>query len=319
MELTESAVADLEALRGRLTGYCYRLLGSAVDAEDAVQETLIRAATSWDRFDDTRASVTTWVHRIATNVCIDMLRSAKRRSLLIDPIEVGQSGPGLGARLPRSYWVEPIPAGRLSGADDPADVAVARESIRLAFVAALQYLPPRQRAVLLLRDVLSYSAQDVADILGTSVPSVTSALQRARVTLAQRRPEPSDLADPEDQTQRELLARYVAAFESHDVAELTAVLHDDAVASMPPFAWRLEGGRAIAALAAFSDACVGARLLPCEINGAPGFGQYRPDQSNVCRPFALVAVDIADARIHRIVTFIGTASRFPEFGLPARL
>jgi RNA polymerase sigma-70 factor (TIGR02960 family) len=319
MELSRPVVDDLEALRTRLIGYCYRLLGSAADAEDAAQEALIRAATNWDRFDESRAGISTWVHRIATNVCLDMLRGAKRRELLIDVASVEHSGPGPGDRLPAYVWVEPMPGGRLIDAQDPADVAVARESVRLAFIAALQYLPPRQRAVLVLRDVLNFTAQECATILGTTVPSVTSALQRARSTLGERRREPSDLAEPLDPHQLKLLARYVAAFESHDVVELTAVLRQDAVASMPPFRWRLDGGPVIAAVAAASESCVGARLIPCDINGGPGFGQYRLDETNVSRPFALVAVDLMDGQIYRVVTFLGTANRFSEFGLPTRL
>ncbi|CNE70170.1 alternative RNA polymerase sigma factor SigG [Mycobacterium tuberculosis] len=307
------AVEELEALRGPLTGYCYRLLGSAADADDAVQETLIRASSRWGQYDPGRARLSTWVHRIATNICIDMLRAAKRRALVMD---VGSAGPELGAPLPPELWVEPMPDSRLLDEQDPGEVALRRESVRLAFIAALQRLAPRQRAVLVLRDVLVFSARETAEILGTSVPAVNSALQRARATLDADRPDPADVYDPEDAGQRDLLRRYVAAFESHDVAGLTAVLREDAVASMPPFLWRLEGARKIAATAGASDSCAGARLVPCRINGAPGFGQYRPGDDGALHPFALVAVDIRDGLIARMVTFLGTQDRFAEFGLP---
>ncbi len=308
-----SDIAEIEALRRPLTGYCYRILGSATDADDAVQETLIRVVTKWSQFDESRSRLTTWAHRIATNVCLDMLRAGRRRALLVDAATTGE----LGDPLPADRWIEPMPDGRIL--PDPADTAVARESVRLAFVAALQWLPPRQRAVLVLRDVLAFSTQETAEILETSVPSVTSAVQRARATLAARSPHPYDLDEPDDPEQRELLRRYVAAFESHDVAELTAVLRADAVTGMPPFAWRIDGGPRIAGLVAASDSCAGARLLPCRINGSAGFGQYRPSGDGTFQAFALVAVDLRDGLIGRMITFLGTADRFAEFGLPTRL
>ncbi|MFC4049789.1 RNA polymerase subunit sigma-70 [Actinomadura syzygii] len=310
------AIEDLEALRLPLTGYCYRLLGSSADTDDAVQETLIRASAKRQQYDPGKAALSTWVHRIATNVCIDMLRAAKRRALVMS---AESYGPDLGAPLPPEMWVEPIPDSRVLADQDPGEVVVGRESVRLAFIAALQHLAPRQRAVLVLRDVLVFSAQETAEILQTTVPAVNSALQRARATLAANRPDPFDVYDPEDAAQRDLLHRYVAAFESHDVAELTAVMREDAVTSMPPFRWRLDGGPKIAAITADSDSCAGARLVPCGINGGPGFGQYRPGDDGVLRPFALVSVDLRDGRIARLVTFLGTEHRFTEFGLPEML
>jgi RNA polymerase sigma-70 factor (ECF subfamily) len=198
-------------------------------------------------------------------------------------------------------------------------VVLERESVRLAFVAALQHLAPRQRAVLVLRDVLAFTAQETAQILDTTLPAVNSALQRARASLEANRPDPFDLYDPEDAGQRDLLRRYVAAFESHDIAGLTAVLREDAVALMPPFQWRLEGAQKIAAVTGASDSCAGARLVPCHINGAPGFGQYRPSDDGDLRPFALVSVDIRGGQITELVTFLGTQHRFAEFGLPESL
>ncbi|WP_345216537.1 sigma-70 family RNA polymerase sigma factor [Georgenia halophila] len=308
------SVDDLEALRGPLTGYCYRMLGAAADTDDAVQETVIRAHRSLDRFDPSRARLSTWVHAIATNVCLDMLRGASRRALLMDvPPAVGGD---IGAPLPPDRWVEPMPDSRLLGAADPGDVVVRRETVRLAFVAALQHLPPRQRAVLILRDVLAYSAHECADILETSIPAVNSALQRARGTLEAVRPAPADVLDPDDEQQQELLRRYVAAFEAHDVDRLAMLLREDAITSMPPFMWWLQGPERIASLMAASDACSQDRLLPTAINGSPGLAQYRPDQDGSLRPFALVLLELREGRVAHTVTFLGSAGRFAEFGLP---
>ncbi|HTU76392.1 MAG TPA: RNA polymerase subunit sigma-70 [Trebonia sp.] len=312
-------IEELEALRGPLTGYCYRLLGSSADTDDAVQETLIRASSRLDQYDPSRGRLSTWVHGIATNVCIDMLRSAKRRVLVVSLDEAVAPGDGLGTPLPPDRWLEPMPDARLITAQDPGEVVLERESVRLAFVVALQCLAPRQRAVLVLRDVLAFTAQETAQILGVTVASVNSALQRARASLAAQRPDPLDIADSQDVEHRELLHRYVTAFEAHDIAGLKAILREDAVASMPPFAWRLTGAEAIAEVVGASDSCAGARLVPCRMNGAHGFGQYRPGDDNVLRPFALVAVQIQGRRITQIVTFLGTQDRFHEFGLPDSL
>jgi RNA polymerase sigma-70 factor (ECF subfamily) len=312
---------DLDALRRPLTGYCYRILGGAADADDAVQESLIRAAAALDRFDPSRAKLTTWVHRIATNVCIDMLRSSSRRALAVDlgpPVD----RPDLGAAHPVEHFVEPMPDGRVltaGGAADPADLVMARETVRLAFIAALQHLPPLQRVALVLRDVLAFSAQESAQILDSTVASVNSALQRARAGLEAHRPDPADLLDPSDRKQQDLLARYVAAFETHDMASLTSLLREDATSSMPPFAWWLAGRDRIVAVMAASDACAGDRLVTTTINGTPGFGQYRPDPDGRLLPFALVLVELRDGLIAHLVTFLGIQHRFTEFGLPAVL
>lgn len=310
-------IEELETLRVPLTGYCYRLLGSAADTDDAVQETIIRASSAADRYDPARGRLTTWVHRIATNVCLDMLRAAKRRALVADMGETTGNGDHFGAPCPE-LWVEPMPDGRLSDSD-PAAAAEQRESVRLAFIAALQHLAPRQRAVLVLRDVLGFSARETAEILESTVASVTSALQRGRATLERTRPEPSDQREPARREQRELLRRYVEAFENHDVAALTSVLREDAVTSMPPFRWRVDGAVEIAALMGDSDSCAGARLVPCLVNGEPGFGQYRPADDGPLRPFALIWVSVRGGRIGQQITFLGTADRFAEFGLPATL
>src|SRR5580692_2901607 len=306
-------------MRVPLAGFCYRLLGSSADTDDAVQETLIRASSRRDQYDPGRGRLTTWVHAIATNVCIDMLRSAKRRALVVDLGQATGQGDDPGTPLPPEVWLEPMPDSRMIAAQDPGEIVQERESVRLAFIAALQYLPPRQRAVLVLRDVLAFTAQETAGILDATVPSVNSALQRARALLGSRRPDPFAIGDPDDAAQRDLLRRYVTAFEAHDVEGLKAVLRADAVASMPPFGWRLAGAEAIAVAVGASEYCAGARLVPCRMNGAWGFGQYRPGDDDVLRPFALIAVEISGGRISRLVTFLGTQGRFREFGLPDSL
>lgn len=315
---TGVAVEELESLRAPLTRYCYRLLGSAADTDDAVQETLIRAARNADRYDPARARLTTWVHRIATNICIDMLRSAQRRALAVD-LGPASEGGDLGTPLPPERFVEPMPDRRLFGAADPGEVAVERETVRLAFIALLQRLTPRQRAALVLREILSFSARETAEILDTTVAAANSSLQRARVALETDRPEPTDVFDPADAGQRELLRRYVTAFESHDVAGLTALLREDAATSMPPFAWWIRGGARIAALIGDSEACAGDRLVPASVNGSAGFGQYRPDREGRLVPFALILVELRGGRVSETVTFLGSGERFAEFGLPDRL
>ncbi|WP_019928001.1 RNA polymerase subunit sigma-70 [Nocardia sp. BMG111209] len=304
----------LEALRVPLTGYCYRLLGSAADAEDAVQETLMRAYLRLDTFDPARSRLSTWLHAIATNICLDMLRGRTRRMLAWDGPSAADFDPG--AVLPADRWLEPMPDAALIAARDPAEVVAQRESVRLAFVAALQHLPPRQRAVLVLREVLAFTAAETADMLGVSATAVNSALQRARATLATVRTAPDEALDPADPADRDLIRRYVSAFETHDVAGLAALLCADAESGMPPLAWRLAGREAIVTVFAAADACVGDRLLEVAMNGSIGFGQYRRDETGVPRPFALLAVTVRAGRIARQVTYLGTADRFAEFGLP---
>ncbi|MFW6600154.1 RNA polymerase subunit sigma-70 [Propionibacteriaceae bacterium Y2011] len=318
--MTTPTVDDLERLRRPLTGYCYRMLGAAADTDDAVQETIIRASAHLHRFDPSRAALSTWVHRIATNICLDQLRAAKRRAVAVDLGPASPFGAALGDPLPAAGWVEPMPDVRTVTASDPATIVAERSSLRLAMIAALQALPPRQRAVLILRDVLAFSAKETAEVLDTSVASVNSALQRARATLAADPPDEGQLVDPTDAAQQQLLDAYVRAFESHDVAGLTDLLRDDARASMPPFAWWVRGGAGIAELMGSSDTCAGARLLPTMINGCAGFGQYRPAGDGRIVPFALVLLETERApdgvRISHVVTFLGTEHRFGEFGLP---
>jgi RNA polymerase sigma-70 factor (ECF subfamily) len=310
----------LERHRVELTGYCYRMLGSAFEAEDAVQETMIRAWRSFDRFEG-RSAVRSWLYRIATNVCLSMLGAPQRRARPMDLAPASTADAALGPALPENTWVEPMPDGRaVPTGGDPAEVAVARESIRLAFVAALQHLPPRQRAVLILREVLHWHADEVAELLDTSVASVNSALQRARATLAAKRDGAERPADPLDQDRQALLARYVEAFERYDLDALTSLLHEDASWSMPPYDLWLQTHDDIQRWCLGPGiGCRGSRLVPTMANGSPAFGQYKPDPNGGHAPWSLQVLEITDGRISGITFFLDTERYFPLFGLPLHL
>jgi RNA polymerase sigma-70 factor (ECF subfamily) len=309
----------LERFRVELMGYCYRMLGSPFEAEDAVQETLVRAWRSLDRFEENRAPLRTWLYTIATNVCLDMLRSAQRRARAMDFGPSASAGPDLGRPLAEGAWVQPIPDRRVLPAHgDPAELAVQRETIRLAFVAALQHLPPRQRAVLILREVLCWKADEVARLLDTTVASVTSALQRARATLGTVHAAPAGPFGPMNPAQQDLLTRYCDAFERYDVATLVSLLHEDATMSMPPFPWWLHGRAEIQrALLAAGRPCEGTRLVPTAANGSPAFAQYRPDDSGGYQPFALVILELSGDVITEMTTYLDAERLFPLFDLPA--
>jgi RNA polymerase sigma-70 factor (ECF subfamily) len=312
-----AAEEQLEQHRKELTAYCYRMLGSPFEAEDAVQETLVRAWKGLDRFEG-RAALRSWLYRIATNVCLDMLSGRERRAR---PMDLGPAREPVESSLntlPEVAWIEPIPDSSLAPEGDPAEVAVAHETIRLAFVAALQHLPPRQRAVLILCEVLRWKAAEVAELLDTSVASVNSALQRARATL-----EATDVnAEPTpelDETDRELLDRYVKAFEAYDVDALTSLIREDATQSMPPYDMWLSGrddifewwfGPGIG--------CRGSRVIATvAANGSPAFGQYKPSESGSgYEPWALQVLEIVDGRIAELTFFLDTKRVFPLFGLP---
>ncbi|SDQ49717.1 RNA polymerase sigma-70 factor, ECF subfamily [Thermostaphylospora chromogena] len=322
----------LEPFRTELTGYCYRMLGSGFDAEDAVQETMVRAWRSFDRYDERRASLRTWLYSIATNVCLDMLRGARRRALAMELSPATSAGPDLGVPAPERAWVQPVPDALVLPRDGgPEEAAVLRETIRLAFVAALQHLPPRQRAVLILREVLCWKADEVARLLGATVASVNSALQRARATLKTVGVTPGEPLRPSDGAQRELLARYCDAFERHDVTALVALLHEDATMSMPPFTWWLRGrDQIMRAMLAPEASCAGARLVPVAANGSPAFWQTRPGPDGVHVPFGLVILDVCDGLVtgstiyldaDRLVRLFGPPSgsrRQPETSTPRR-
>jgi RNA polymerase sigma-70 factor, ECF subfamily len=310
----------LEQHRRELTGYCYRMLGSAFEAEDAVQETLVRAWRSFDRFEG-RAALRSWLYRIATNVCLDHLQGRKRRAVPMDfgPAQTSPDVPG--PMQPEATWLMPIPDGSVVATDaDPAEALQARETIRLAFVAALQHLPPRQRAVLILREVLRWRADEVAELLDTTVASVNSALQRARATIDASELAATDRFEPLDEEQRDLLARYVDAFERYDMSALTSLLHEDATQSMPPYEMWLAGRDEMLRWWFGPGAgCRGSRLVPTVANGAPAFGQYRPSPAGGWDPWALQVLELSDGRIVQFTAFLDTEALFPLFGLPARL
>jgi RNA polymerase sigma-70 factor, ECF subfamily len=311
---------DLERHRRELTAHCYRMLGSPFEAEDAVQDTLLRAWRSLERF-EARSSLRSWLYRIATNVCLDMLDSRQRRAR---PMDLGGArspdGP-IGEILPETTWIEPIPDGRVLAERDPAAVAESRESIRLAFVAALQHLPPRQRAALILCEVLHWKASEVAELLDTSVAAVNSALQRARATL-----DAADVADPGNGSLSEhdhaLLARYVDAFQRYDMDLLTSLIHEDATQSMPPYELWLSGRENILSWwVGQGAACRGSRVIPTvTANGSPAFGQYKPSETGAgYDPWALQVLEVADGRIVELTFFLATDTIFPLFVLPPRL
>jgi RNA polymerase sigma-70 factor (ECF subfamily) len=300
---------QLEDFRRELTGYCYRMLGSAFDAEDAVQETMVRAWRGLDRFEG-RAALKSWLYRIATNVCLDMLNGKERR---IRPLELGDPG-GLDSPLTtrgEASWLEPIPA-------DPAEVAEERETLKLAFVAALQHLPPQQRAVLILREALRWRANEVAELLETSVASVNSSLQRARASLDASEITPAESLDPLDEEQQALLKRYVEAFEAYDMDAIAALLHEDAKQSMPPYEmWLLGREDILRWWTGPGIGCKGSRLIPVAANGLPAFGQYRPSgPGGSFEPWALQVLELSEGRVVGFTAFLDTERLFPLFGLP---
>jgi RNA polymerase sigma-70 factor, ECF subfamily len=314
------ARADIELHRRELSAYCYRMLGSPFDAEDAVQDTLLRAWRARERFEG-RSSLRSWLYRIATNVCLDMLGAKQRRAR---PMDLGPARPPdgpIGEILPEVTWIEPIPDVSVAGEGDPAAVAESRETIRLAFVAALQHLPPRQRAVLILCEVLHWKAAEVAELLQTSVASVNSALQRARATLHD-----TEVLDAGrgrlSEADGELLERYVDAFQRYDMEALTALIHEDATQSMPPYELWLSGREDILGWwVGPGAACRGSRVLPTlSANGSPAFGQYKPSETGSgYDPWALQVLEVSGARIVEFTFFLATDTIFPLFGLPERL
>jgi len=312
---------ELEQYRAELTAYCYRMLGSPFDAEDAVQDAFVRAWRSREKFEG-RSAIRSWLYRIATNVCLDNLKGKERRAR---PMDLGPSREPIEANLnipTEISWLEPIPLTLVAPERDPADVAVANESIRLAFVAALQQLPAKQRAVLILREVLDWQATEVAELLDTSVASVNSALQRARATLAKSNAESGSLQPkPLSAADREMLERYVSAFEAYDVTRLTALIREDARQSMPPFDMWLRGRDDILAWwFGPGIGCQGSRVIPAiSANGLPTFGQYKIDPEGGHAPWALMVLDLKDGLIDELTFFLDTPKLFPLFGLPLHL
>jgi RNA polymerase sigma-70 factor (ECF subfamily) len=311
---------QLEQYRRELTAYAYRMLGSAFEAEDAVQETLVRAWRAFAGFEG-RAALRSWLYRIATNVCLDMLTGRQRRARAMDLGPASTADTILGPGLPETAWIEPIPDARVtSEVADPANVAVNRESIRLAFIAALQHLPPRQRAVLILREVLRWKADEVAELLETTTASVNSALQRARATLATTELDAADPPEPMDEQQRNMLERYVQAFERYDMESLTSLLREDATWSMPPYELWLQTHRDVVAWCLGPGiGCRGSRLVATMANGSPAFGQYKPAPGGGHEAWSLQVLEVSGDRISGITFFLDTARMFPLFGLPLTL
>ncbi len=312
-------MARLEPYRTELTAYCYRMLGSPFEADDAVQEALTRAWKGLDRFEG-RSSLRSWLYRIATNVCFDHLDGRNRRALPIDMGPANRFDQGIGTPLPESAWVLPVPDARVvPAAADPAEQAAVRESVRLAFVAALQHLPPRQRAVLVLREVLRFEATEVAELLDTTVASVNSALQRARATLGRDDVVPTTDLSSLDAEHRALLDRYEDAFLRYDVEALVALLHEDATLTMPPFPFWLQGAQEAGRFwrSPEPSKCRDSRLTPVEVNGLPGYAQYKPSADGTRHEaWCLQVVQVGGGAVERIDYFLDTPTVFPLFGLP---
>jgi RNA polymerase sigma-70 factor, ECF subfamily len=315
--VTATIEDQLEQYRRELTGYCYRMLGSGFEADDAVQETMLRAWRGVSEFEG-RSSLRSWLYRIATNICMDMLRGRQRRAL---PMDFGPSSAPveslLGKPLAEDVWVTPVADSHVMDSDgDPAEIAVARETVRLAFVVALQLLPARQRAALILCEVLKMPAAEAASTLDTSVAAVNSALQRARAALA-------DVSSSAVATvDTELLERYVDAFQRYDMIALVRLLHDDAVLSMPPFSLWVRGS---ADVIRFMEepgprTCAGSVLVPCGfVNGVRAWGQYKPHPVGGFRPWALQVPEVVDGKFGQLTFFLDAEQLFPQLGLPAWL
>ncbi|MFC4585313.1 sigma-70 family RNA polymerase sigma factor [Sphaerisporangium corydalis] len=306
-----------DPFRRELLAHCYRMTGSIHDAEDLVQETYLRAWRAYDRFEG-RSSLRTWLYRIATTTCLTALRSRGRRPM---PTGLGTAGSDPDdplVDLPEVAWLEPVPDAMVGAArSDPATIVTSRESIRLALIAALQHLPPRQRAVLILRDVLQWRAAEVAELLGVTTIAVNSSLQRARAQLDRSAPVEDEMAEPESLDQRLLLDRYVAAFERKDIPAILELFTSDIVWEMPPFAAWYHGpepvGRHLHARCPARPG--GLRLVPVEANGQPAFAMYMRDEHGELRAFALQVLTVKASGITHVANFLDTRL-FPTFGLP---
>jgi RNA polymerase sigma-70 factor (ECF subfamily) len=309
---------ELELHRSALTGYCYRMLGSGFEAEDAVQETMVRAWRNADRLQQ-RAALKSWLYKIAQNVCFDMLQGAQRRARPMDLEQASTADGTLDPGLPEDAWVHPIASSRvLPAGGDPAELAAAKETIRLAFVAALQHLPPKQRSVLILREVLHWRASEVAELLDTTEVSVNSALQRARATLEKTGVDIDGAPSVDDAEQQDLLAKYVDAFERYDMSALVSLLHEDATQSMPPFRLWLQGRDEIMRwYFGPGNACKDSKVVTFEANGQPAFANYKPTGPDTYELWGMHLLDIEDGAIKALQSFI-----YPDwasaFGLPAR-
>ncbi|NKY53198.1 sigma-70 family RNA polymerase sigma factor [Nocardia vermiculata] len=317
----EDVLPQFEGYRRELCAYAYRMLGSSFEAEDAVQEAFTRAWKAYDSFEG-RSSLRSWLYKITTNVCLDMLDGPQRRARPMDLNGPSSPNGPLPPPQPDYVWIEPIPNALAFGAD-PADHAATKDSLRLAFVAAVQHLPATQRAILIMREVLRFSANETAALLTMSPASVNSALQRARATLAKVQSTASDGYDESDVNQRELVDGFVQAFEAYDMDALTSLLKKDVALSMPPLELWVSGPDHVAEfmLSPGPSACRGSRMVPLEgANGLPAFGQYKPtEEPGVFTPWSITVLELDGAAISGLNFFLDTERLFPLFGLPMEL
>jgi RNA polymerase sigma-70 factor (ECF subfamily) len=316
----EDFLRQADPYRRELLAHCYRMLGSVHDAEDLVQETYLRAWRSYDRFEG-RSSLRTWLYRIATRTCLTALESRGRR-----PMPTGLGAPSADpaddlVQQPEVPWLEPVPDAMVGAeGSDPAAIVAGRESIRLALIAALQHLPPRQRAVLVLREVLKWRAAEVAEVLGITTTAVNSVLQRARAQLDRVAPTEDEIVEPTAAEERQLLDRYVAAFEAKDIPAIVDLFTKDAVWEMPPFTGWYQGPENIGRLVDTQCPAGGPddmRLIPTRANGQPAFGLYMREGDGYL-PFNLPVLTIGAGGVTHVASFFDLRL-FPLFGLPESL
>lgn len=314
--IKDEVLAEFEPHRRELCAYAYRMLGSSFEAEDAVQEAFTRAWRSHDSFEG-RSSLRSWLYKITTNVCLDMLKGPQRRARPMDLAPASDAGTPLPAPEPDYLWVEPIPDSMAFGAD-PAAAAEAKDTLRLAFVAAVQHLPAKQRAVMLMREVLRFSAAETAEALQLSPASVNSALQRAKATMEQVHAKPDKAYTLDDADLRKLVDGYVSAFEAYDMAALTALCTQDVALSMPPFPLWVQGHADVAAfMLTTGKACEGSKLVPVHANGLPAFGHYKPSGTpGLWVPWSITVLELEGGKIAGLNYFLDTPKLFPLFGLP---
>ncbi|WP_278264817.1 sigma-70 family RNA polymerase sigma factor [Nocardia sp. AG03] len=311
-----AVLAEFESHRRELCAYAYRMLGSSFEAEDAVQETFTRAWRSYDSFEG-RASLRSWLYKIATNICLDMLDRPQSRARPMDLNGPGRPDSPLPAPQPDYVWIEPIPNALAFGAD-PAEHASTKDTLRLAFVAACQHLPATQRAILIMREVLRFSASETAEALMMSPASVNSALQRARATMSKVQPTVGDGFDESDPGQRKLIDDFVQAFEAYDMDALTTLLKADVALSMPPFELWISGPENVAAfMLGTGSACRDSRMVPLAgANGLPAFGHYKPsEEPGVWVPWSITVLELDGDTIAGLNFFLDTERLFPLFGL----
>jgi RNA polymerase sigma-70 factor (ECF subfamily) len=312
----DDVLAEFEPHRRELCAYAYRMLGSSFEAEDAVQDAFTRAWKSYASFEG-RSSLRSWLYKITTNVCLDMLKGPQRRARPMDLAPASDAGTPLPAPEPDYLWVEPIPDSMAFGAD-PAAAAEAKATLRLAFVAAVQHLPAKQRAVMLMREVLRFSAAETAEALHLSPASVNSALQRAKATMEQVHAKPEESYTLDDAELRKLVDGYVSAFEAYDMDALTALCTQDVALSMPPFPLWVQGhADVVEFMLTTGKGCENSKLVPVAANGLPAFGHYKPsDTPGVWEPWSITVLELEGGRISGLNYFLDTPKLFPLFGLP---